>query len=120
MSLSATTTSERLVTRETAWRFIAAIRSFATSEVRGQAALLFAALLTSLVAINALNVLNSYVGRDFVTAIEQRDHARFVRECWRYVGVFALSTVIAVLYRYGEERIGLLWRDWLTARLVRA
>jgi putative ATP-binding cassette transporter len=120
MSVSTATTSEPLVTRETARRFVAAIRSFATSEVRGQAALLFAALITSLVALNALNVLNSYVGRDFVTAIEQRDHARFVREGWRYVAVFGLSTVVAVLYRYGEERIGLLWRNWLTARLVRA
>ena len=113
-------TNERLVTRETVRRFLAAIGSFATSEVRGQAGLLFAALLTCLLAINALNVLNSYVGRDFMTAIAQRDHARFVREGWRYAGVFALSTIVAVLYRYSEEWIGLVWRNWLTARLVRA
>ncbi len=112
--------SERLITRETVRRFLAAIRSFATSEVRGQATFLFSALLACLVAINALNVLNSYVGRDFVTAIEQRHHERFVREALRYVAVFAASTVVAVLYRYSEERIGLLWRDWLTGRLVRA
>ncbi len=112
--------NERLVTRETVRRFVAALRSFATSEVRGQAALLFAAVIVCLVAINALNVVNSYVGRDFVTAIEQRHHDRFVREAFRYLGVFAMSAVVLALARYGEERLALLWRGWLTERLVRA
>ncbi len=112
--------NERLVTRETVRRFIAALRSFATSEVRGQAALLFTAVVVCLVAMNALNVVNSYVGRDFVTAIEQRHHERFVREALRYIGVFAISTGVLVSSRYSEERLGLLWRGWLTERLVRA
>jgi putative ATP-binding cassette transporter len=112
--------SDRLVTRETVRRFFAALRSFATSEVRGRAATLFAVVLVCLVAINALNVLNSYVGRDFVTAIEQRHHDRFVQEAIRYLVVFALSAVVLALARYGEERLALLWRDWLTERLVRA
>jgi len=120
MSAAGAAANEPLVTRETVRRFVAAIRSFATSEVRGRAAVLFASLMVFLIALNALNVLNSYVGRDFVTAIEQRDHARFVREALRYIGVFAVSTVVTVVYRYSEERIGLLWRDWLTARLVHA
>lgn len=36
----------------------------------------------------------------------------------RYVGVFGLSTVAAVMYSFTEQRLGLLWRDWLTRRLV--
>jgi putative ATP-binding cassette transporter len=35
-----------------------------------------------------------------------------------YVSVFAASTIAAVTYRFTEERLGLLWRDWLTRRLV--
>jgi len=58
------------------WR--AAVRSFATSEVAGRARLLFAALLVMLLAINALNVVNSYVGRDFMTAIEEHSMPRFL------------------------------------------
>lgn len=48
-----------------------------------------------LIAINGLNVVNSYVGRDFITAIENKDRGGFIRQAWRYVGVFALSTVAA-------------------------
>jgi putative ATP-binding cassette transporter len=32
--------------------------------------------------------------------------------------VFALSTVGAVFYRFTEERLGLLWRGWLTRHLI--
>jgi vitamin B12/bleomycin/antimicrobial peptide transport system ATP-binding/permease protein len=32
--------------------------------------------------------------------------------------VFALSTAVAVVYRFVEERLGLLWRAWLTKRVT--
>ena len=101
------------------WRhFVAAVRSLATSEVRGQAAWLFGWLLFLLLLISGLNVLNSYVGRDFMTAIEQRDARGFVRETVRYLAVFGALTVAAVLFRFAEERLGLLWREWLTRRIM--
>jgi putative ATP-binding cassette transporter len=71
-----------------------------------------------LLAINGLNVVNSYVGRDFMTAIERRSMSGFLTQGMLYVGVFALSTVAAVIYRFTEERLGLLWREWLTRRVV--
>jgi len=98
------------------WR--TAVRSFATSEVGGRAKALFAALLALLLAINSLNVVNSYVGRDFMTAIEQRSMPRFLAKALLYVSVFGASTLAAVIYRFTEERLGLLWREWLTRRLV--
>jgi putative ATP-binding cassette transporter len=100
------------------WR--AAVHNFATSEVGGRAKLLFATLLALLFAINGLNVVNSYVGRDFMTAIEQQRMSSFVANAMLYVGVFAASTVAAVIYRFTEERLGLLWREWLTRSLVRS
>ena len=120
MSEPDATAHEPLVTRVTLRRFAVAIRNFVTSEVRGQAAALFATLLVLLFAINGLNVLNSYVGRDFMTALEQRDRAQFLREAIRYIAVFASLTATAVLLRFSEERVGLLWRGWLTGRLVHA
>ena len=110
---------EALIDRGTAWvRFVRAIKNFATSEVGGRGALLFGALLAFLLVINALNVLNSYVGRDFMTAIERRNMPDFVREAFRYIGVFALSTFAAITFRFTEERLGLLWRGWLTGRSI--
>jgi putative ATP-binding cassette transporter len=104
--------------RETAVRLGRSIRGFVTSEVGGRAAALALLLLALLLAINGLNVVNSYVGRDFMTAIERRDGPGFVRMALVYVGVFATSTVVAVVYRFSEERLGLLWREWLTRRVV--
>jgi putative ATP-binding cassette transporter len=106
--------------RQTLRRFGRAIRNLAASEVGGRAKLLFAALLLFLFAINGLNVVNSYVGRDFMTAIAARSWSGFVRYAVAYVAVFAASTVVAVIYRFAEERLGLLWRGWLTHRLVDA
>ena len=94
------------------------MRAFATSEAGGRARALFTALLVLLLAINGLNVVNSYVGRDFMTAIEARSMPGFLAKAALYVGVFAASTVVAVIYRFVEERLGLLWRESLTRRIV--
>lgn len=83
-----------------------------------RAATMFAGLIGMLFLINALNVVNSYVGRDFMTAIENRDTGEFIRQAFLYIGTFALITLVAVLYRYVEERLGLYWREWLTRHLV--
>ena len=53
-----------------------------------------------------------------MTAIAHRDMAGFVRQAILYVGVFAATTAVAVLYRFTEERLGLLWRSWLTRRVT--
>jgi putative ATP-binding cassette transporter len=104
--------------RVTGRRFVRAVKYFLTSEVRWQARGLFALLFAFAFAINGLNVLNSYVGRDFMTAIAHRDQAGFIRQAVLYVGVFALSTAIVVVYRFTEERLGLFWRVWLTRRII--
>lgn len=97
---------------------VRAVRDFAASEVRGTAARLAVVLVCLLSGINVLNVVNSYVGRDFMTALENRDGPRFQYWLAIYVLVFAASTFTAVWCRYAEERLGLLWREWLTRRLL--
>jgi putative ATP-binding cassette transporter len=104
--------------RETLVRLRRAIVNFGTSEVGGRAGAYAGLLAAFLLAINALNVINSYVGRDFMTAIERRDWPAFVRDALLYLGVFALLTLAAVFYRFTEERLGLLWREWITRRIV--
>jgi putative ATP-binding cassette transporter len=104
--------------RQTALRFVRAIRDLLTSEVRRQAIGLLLLLLVFALSVSSLNVVNSYVGRDFMTAIADRDMSGFVRLAILYVGVFAASTGAAVLYRFCEERLGLLWRSWLTKRVT--
>jgi vitamin B12/bleomycin/antimicrobial peptide transport system ATP-binding/permease protein len=105
--------------KTTGMRFVRAVRTFAQSEVGWKAKLIFAALVLLLCAANALNVINSYVGRNFMTAIADRDMSGFVRQAFLYVGVFAALTFVAVIARFGEERLGLLWRDTMTRAIVR-
>jgi putative ATP-binding cassette transporter len=92
---------------------------FVTAEQVGtKAKWLFVSLALFLIGINVLNVVNSYVGRDFMTAIENRKFDEFVRMALIYVGVFAVSTIAAVYYSFTEQRLGLLWRFWGTRETI--
>ncbi|MEW6038386.1 MAG: SbmA/BacA-like family transporter [Pseudomonadota bacterium] len=106
------------IDRQTWFRFVRTVKTFAASEVGGKARLMFAGLIVLLLGINGLNVVNSYVGRDFMTAIENQDMTDFTGLAIVYIGVLAASTVVAVFYRFAEERLGLLWREWLTRQAV--
>jgi putative ATP-binding cassette transporter len=99
-------------------RFTIAIGRFTTSDVGGRAKWMIVGLVVFLLAINGLNVVNSYVGRDFITAITERDRPGFVRFALLYVAVFGASTLVSVIQHFVEERLGLLWRSWLTDRLL--
>src|SRR6266852_6228169 len=106
------------LSRATWSQFRRAVGDFANCEVGWRARGLFVLLITLLLAFNGLNVLNSYVGRDFMTAIANRDSARFTREAIAYLGVFAASASVAAFYSFSEQRLRLLWREWLTRRLL--
>src|SRR5258705_10169812 len=99
-------------------RSLRALRFFFASDVGRQAAGWFGLLLGVLVAVNALNVVNSYVGRDFMTAISDRRPRQYGTYALLYLGVFAGLTIVGVLARYSEERLRLLWRTWLTRILI--
>lgn len=107
-----------LIDRLTWVRFVGVLKALWASEVGGKAITLFGLLILLLFGISGLNVVNSYVGRDFMTAIANRNMAGFTWQAKIYIGVFAASTVVAVLSRFTEERLGLLWREWQTRQLV--
>lgn len=101
---------------ETARLFARAVNELLSSEVRRKAITLLVLLLVFALSVNGFNVVNSYVARNFMTAIANRDMPRFLVQALMYVAVFAGATMVAVLYRFVEERLGLLWRAWLTKR----
>jgi vitamin B12/bleomycin/antimicrobial peptide transport system ATP-binding/permease protein len=99
--------------RQTLGSFLLVLRQFATAEKGGRKAIgLFGILILFLFGINALNVVNSYVSRDFMTAIEYRDYGGFLHMTLLYIALFALITVVSVLYSYTEQHLGLMWREW--------
>ncbi|MGF6255702.1 ABC transporter ATP-binding protein/permease [Ensifer sp. LBL] len=110
--------SQPVPIRTTALRFARAVRIFLTSEVGGRARLMFFGLMLLLFGLNGLNVVNNYVGRNFMTAIAERQMNEFIRQAVFYVCVFAVLTVVGVIARFVEERLALLWREFLTRRAV--
>lgn len=99
-------------------RFLGALQNLARSEEGPRAAVFAGTLLAMMLAMNGLNVLNSYVGRDFMSAIENRNTGAFRAQALLYAMVFVASTVVAALFRFTEERLGILWRRQLTWRLT--
>jgi putative ATP-binding cassette transporter len=88
------------------------------SEARGVAGAGAAVLVVLLLIINAANVVNSYVGRDFMTALAERRSPDLYVLAAMLAGVFAFLTVVEVFARYVEQWLGLKWREWLTERFV--
>ncbi len=106
------------INRQTFTLSLTMVRNLFSSEVGTTAIVMVAALIGLLLAINGLNVVNSYVGRNFMTAISQRDRAGFVAYATAYTAVFAGSTMADVLYGFTVGRLGLLWRVSLTQRII--
>jgi len=113
-------TDRKQLIRITWKRFRGAIRMLAKSKQGPKAAVFATTLLLLILALNVLNVVNSYVGRDFMSAIENKNLEDFRIQALCYAGIFLLSTVVLVFYRFTEERLGILWREQLTWRLTEA
>jgi putative ATP-binding cassette transporter len=102
-----------------AWsRLLVIGKAFFVSPMRWRAAGALAAIVALLLTLNALNVANSYVGRNFITAIALRDRGQYFRFAFLYVVVFAASALTGVSQQFVQDRLALSWRDWLTGHLI--
>ncbi len=99
-------------------RLVAVGLPFFKSDARRRAFVGLAILVALLLGINGMNVVNSYVGRDFMSALAERRARQFFLLAGALAGVFAVSTVVEVFALYAEQRLGLTWREWLTRRLL--
>ncbi len=105
--------------RKRPWsRIIRITKPIFASAIRWKAIFWLGLLLGLLLSISGLNVLNSFVGRDFMTAISERNPASYRLLAFKYLAVFAASTLVTVFLKFSEERLGLLWRGWLTGHLI--
>lgn len=95
-------------------RFWVIAKPYWFSEDKWKARGLLALLLFLSLLVSGLNVLISYVGRFFQTALANKDVPTFWKFLFIYAAVFVVGTPIVVIYRYMQQKLGLRWRRWLT------
>jgi putative ATP-binding cassette transporter len=99
-------------------RFFELAAPFFTSELKYRALGLVALVLALSLTINGIGVMMSYIGRDFMTALQTKDAELFRWKLFEYLSAFALATPIVVFYSYSEQRLSLLWRRWLSHKIL--
>ncbi len=108
-----------LPTKQRPWtRIIRITKPLFTSEKKWSAIAWLVTLLVLMISVTFLNVRISYVNNAFMTAISERNPQVYRQMALLYLLVFAASTLVAVFVKFSEERLGLLWRNWLTSHLL--
>lgn len=105
--------------RQTCAQFLTITKAFFASERRRKARGFLTALIVLSLSVGGVQVLMSYASRDFMTAIANREPAVYWRSLLYYLGTFALAVPIGVYYRWVEERLALLWREWMAQHLIK-
>ncbi len=94
-------------------------KAFFASERRRKARGFLISLLVLALSVGAVQVLISYAGRDFITAINVKDTASYWPTMGKYLATFLVAIPIGVYYRWVEERLALLWREWMAQHLMK-
>ncbi|MBS1954301.1 MAG: ABC transporter ATP-binding protein/permease [Cyanobacteria bacterium SZAS-4] len=106
----------RRMARTTVWKIGAGY--WTSPSTRWTAATYLVLLLAGLAAVNYLNVVISFTGRDFYQALQSKDAPVF----WANFRVYALTLLVAtpiiVTYSLIKSRLTLSWRIWLTDHLL--
>ena len=89
-----------------------------TSDAKWRAIGWLGTLTALMFSVTYINVTISYVYGAFITALNERNIPAFWHQASLWVLMFALATAVAVFVRFCEERLGLLWRGWLTGHLL--
>ena len=80
--------------------------------------ILLGVLLFLLFSVNGLNVILSFVFRFIDTSLNQKDETLFWQFLIIYGVVIVAAVPIIVAYRYIRQKLGLLWREWLTKHFL--
>jgi vitamin B12/bleomycin/antimicrobial peptide transport system ATP-binding/permease protein len=99
-------------------RFWQIARLYWFADEKRSARLVLALLLLLLFAFTALNVVLNFVGRDFMTALAEKDLPAFNKTLLLYLGAFVVATPVSVFYSFVRKHLGINWRLWLTSHFL--
>lgn len=101
------------------WRqFWQIAKMYWLSEEKWRATRVLLLLLLLLFSFTALNVALNFVGRDFMTALSEKNLPDFNKTLLLYLGVFIIATPVSVFYSYVRGILGVNWRLWLTGHFL--
>ncbi|KAG2432912.1 hypothetical protein HXX76_008642 [Chlamydomonas incerta] len=69
-------------------------------------------------ATTAVSVVFNFLGRDFFTALSEKDEVAFKFQLMKYLAGFALGIPVFVFKSYFQSKLALEWRQWMTERLL--
>ena len=84
------------------------------SDEKWKARGLFILTIVLMLCFNIFHVVQSYVLRDLMTAVTDKDVTNFYQIYFQLIGVFA----IFVFWHYSQDLLQLSWRKWLTKHFL--
>jgi ABC-type uncharacterized transport system fused permease/ATPase subunit len=80
---------------------------------------LFAGLIVLMLFNSAVQVLFSFLMRDFWSALSNKDRDAFYELMLKFIVALLCLAPISVLFRFQRQRLAIQWRDWMTHRVLR-
>jgi len=99
-------------------RFWEIARLYWFSEEKWKARGVLTLLLVLLFCFTTLNVILNFVGRDFMTALAEKNLPEFNKALLLYLGAFVVATPVSVFYSFIRKKLGINWRLWLTTHFL--
>ena len=75
-------------------------------------------IILMLLSVNGINAGITFIARDLTNALIAKDGEASFRNLWVYGVCFAAALPIRSLQFYFTQKLGLLWREWLSLSLV--
>ncbi len=95
------------------------IRGIFVSETKWQAIGFLALLVFLALFTTGITVGLSFINSNLITALQTQNQTKFFELLTYLIGGFILATPFASLSRFVEERLGLLWRKWLSRDILK-
>jgi putative ATP-binding cassette transporter len=77
-----------------------------------------AVLLVLLSAFSSINILFSYLNRDLMTALQEKNLTAFYHCLFLFAGGFIIATPVTALFNFVQQKTAINWRLWLTTNFL--
>ncbi|WP_333478368.1 ABC transporter ATP-binding protein/permease [Allocoleopsis sp.] len=95
-------------------QFVLLVKPYFFSEEKWGARCLFALVMVLMLSFNVFNVVQSFILRDLMTAVTEKQTSNFYNNALMLLASFALFTPAMTFFLYSQNLLQLHWRRWLT------